>query len=549
MADDELDLTEQMPKSFDSVAETPAAALPTAGPVAASEPLDWSPPADWSPAPLDTTAPTGDVELLDDSIPIELDEAADDSPRPNESVDFAIPMIDPTTLPPLPRPNMAFPRGTTATPTLSLVSRARGTVPPPLRPKTDSGAFSMPTPPPPAPAPQWNAFAQTAGLDPSAVIPQSKYQAYPVVPEARFDASNRTYAIRRTRRGMDWGKVAIAGFAALGLLIGYLAFFRDDDGARATKPTAAKPAAAAPARTQAASASASELETSPAKAPVMVATPTAKPAAAAPAPTPVELTRPAPKAAPTGELRKLHLPITSSPDGATVTLVEDGVARTIGTTPVFATLDPGHDYAVVVALKGHPSTIRHIDMKSDRDVSVDFAATRTASARSAAAATPAAASSPSVRTSAAPSSTPTPAPRASTTPPSSTPAPAPRPSPAPAPAPRTSTTTATRSSAPAPAAPASAPAKQAPPPPAQRVAAAPALQGTGTLLVSAKPPCQITIDGRPTKLTTPQHAIALSPGIHRVTLTNDQSRIFWGVDVRIAPGQSTKVIRDFTGKN
>jgi hypothetical protein len=80
-------------------------------------------------------------------------------------------------------------------------------------------------------------------------------------------------------------------------------------------------------------------------------------------------------------------------------------------------------------------------------------------------------------------------------------------------------------------------------PPATKLA-----QGSGVLMVSAKPPCQIAIDGKLTKLTTPQRSLAMSAGNHKITLINAHDRINKTVEVRIAAGQPTKLIQDFTKK-
>src|SRR6185436_12582244 len=44
--------------------------------------------------------------------------------------------------------------------------------------------------------------------------------------------------------------------------------------------------------------------------------------------------------------------------------------------------------------------------------------------------------------------------------------------------------------------------------------------GEGTLMISSKPPCEIMIDGKPTGLTTPQRAITLPAGTHKIMLIN-----------------------------
>lgn len=78
------------------------------------------------------------------------------------------------------------------------------------------------------------------------------------------------------------------------------------------------------------------------------------------------------------------------------------------------------------------------------------------------------------------------------------------------------------------------------------VAAAPAPSGSGTLMVSSKPPCNIAIDGKPTRMVTPQRSITLPAGVHKITLTNTQQRIAKTITVTIDPKKPTKLIQDFT---
>lgn len=68
--------------------------------------------------------------------------------------------------------------------------------------------------------------------------------------------------------------------------------------------------------------------------------------------------------------------------------------------------------------------------------------------------------------------------------------------------------------------------------------------GIGTLMISSKPPCEIVIDGRATGLTTPQRAIALSAGSHRITLRNGEKSIRKTLTVQIAANATEKVIED-----
>jgi hypothetical protein len=80
--------------------------------------------------------------------------------------------------------------------------------------------------------------------------------------------------------------------------------------------------------------------------------------------------------------------------------------------------------------------------------------------------------------------------------------------------------------------------------PAKRDPAPAKPAGEGTLMISSKPPCEITIDGKATGLTTPQRAIALSAGRHKVTLINAEKDIRKTLTVEIAADETAKIIED-----
>ncbi len=69
--------------------------------------------------------------------------------------------------------------------------------------------------------------------------------------------------------------------------------------------------------------------------------------------------------------------------------------------------------------------------------------------------------------------------------------------------------------------------------------------GSGTLMISTKPPCDIAIDGASTGLIAPQRSIKLAAGHHTLTLTNRQQHVKKTVGVDIAANQATRVIKDF----
>lgn len=68
----------------------------------------------------------------------------------------------------------------------------------------------------------------------------------------------------------------------------------------------------------------------------------------------------------------------------------------------------------------------------------------------------------------------------------------------------------------------------------------------GILMVSTKPPCSLVIDGKATKLTTPQRAIRLAPGVHDITFINASEKIRKNVSVTISASKTSKLIKDFT---
>tara|TARA_R110002096_G_scaffold44526_13_gene120507 strand:- start:93748 stop:94860 length:1113 start_codon:yes stop_codon:yes gene_type:complete len=70
----------------------------------------------------------------------------------------------------------------------------------------------------------------------------------------------------------------------------------------------------------------------------------------------------------------------------------------------------------------------------------------------------------------------------------------------------------------------------------------------GTLMLGAKPPCEIMINGKSTGLTTPQRSIQLPEGTHRVVLVNDEHGIRKSFKVRIKSGRTTRAIQDLTKK-
>ena len=109
--------------------------------------------------------------------------------------------------------------------------------------------------------------------------------------------------------------------------------------------------------------------------------------------------------------------------------------------------------------------------------------------------------------------------------------------------------------APAPARPmkvaAKPPVATPPPAPATHTAARPAVAAAiptsaGVLMISSKPPCEITIDGKPTHLMTPQRRLVLPQGPHTIGLVNPGQHIQSTTKIEILAGLPSRLIKDFT---
>ena len=202
-----------------------------------------------------------------------------------------------------------------------------------------------------------------------------------------------------------------------------------------------------------------------------------------------------------GVVQLVDVRIDSKPAGATVMLVDNGKTQFLGTTPVAASVDPSRSYDVVLTLEGRPTQITHLDPTKTQKLEIALAK------------------------SGAPAKAETPK----------------------APARVAHVSHAKKSSAPVggivdpgfDTPKAEAPAAEAP-----KAEAPKAEGGKGTLMVSSKPPCQIWIDGNDTGLTTPQRAMSLPAGAHKVTFVNAEQNITKTVSVMITGGESTKLIQN-----
>ncbi|HEY1552664.1 MAG TPA: hypothetical protein VGG28_32770 [Kofleriaceae bacterium] len=180
--------------------------------------------------------------------------------------------------------------------------------------------------------------------------------------------------------------------------------------------------------------------------------------------------------------------IDSTPAGATVTLVDNGKQSLLGSTPIATSLDPSRSYDVVFALEGRPNKLMHFEPSASQHLEATF-------------------DKPAL------------APVAVAPKPASTPAPTP-----------VQHHVAARASV--------------------GQIADPGFEGSsgnGTLMVSTKPPCDIVIDGQSTGLHTPQRAIPLSAGAHKITFVNAAEHINKTVSVSVSADHTTKLIKDLLG--
>ena len=190
--------------------------------------------------------------------------------------------------------------------------------------------------------------------------------------------------------------------------------------------------------------------------------------------------------------------IDSTPAGATVTIIDRGKRMFLGTTPISTALDPARAYEVELALGDHPVQRARLEPGVSPRLTVALAPSGDARV-------------------------------ARSTP---------------------STPGAPRLAGPSPAAPRPAVGRPAPAEAAGIAAiatiAVPEVGevGEGVLMISSKPPCEIHVDGKPTGLMTPQRALPLPAGAHKITLVNEQAKIKKTIRVTITADEATKVIQD-----
>lgn len=198
---------------------------------------------------------------------------------------------------------------------------------------------------------------------------------------------------------------------------------------------------------------------------------------------------PAPIAPTTARPVFAEIRLDSKPSGATVTLIDGGKRMFIGTTPITTSVDNSRQYDVEFTYSTRPPVVEHLDPSTMTKLAVEIHRGK----------------STEVGTIAAPVAAPAVAPKTE--------------------APKVEKAVAK---------------------PEAPVAAEPA--GQGILMISSKPPCEILIDGKPTGLMTPQRALPLSAGPHKVTLVNTAEKIKKTLSIQITADQPTKVIQDLMAK-
>ncbi len=215
-----------------------------------------------------------------------------------------------------------------------------------------------------------------------------------------------------------------------------------------------------------------------------------------------------------GDASLVNVRFESKPPGATVTLVDRGRTALIGTTPISAALDSTHNYEIVFSLDGRATQIAKLDPKKSRTIKsiLPVAGSRQSSSKAdtnaAVAVAAVAGNQPGNKPANKPAAEAITQPRVSTKP----------------------------------AMPVRATA-------ANEIAAVfgPASQaGSGIVMISSKPPCEIVIDGKATGLMTPQRNLTMTAGPHTVTLLNKPNGIKKVLSVQVTAGKSTKLVQDYT---
>jgi hypothetical protein len=209
--------------------------------------------------------------------------------------------------------------------------------------------------------------------------------------------------------------------------------------------------------------------------------------------------------------------IDSKPAGATVTLVDGTKKSFLGTTPLATSLDASHTYDLEISLAGRPDKTAHLDPAHTQHLLIELAKTAKAAAPA--------------RVEVA-----TPAPKKTVVAVA-------------APKAHHAAPVAVKTTAPPPTDEIADPGfdskpVDSKPAPEKKVEKPIVAAGTGTLMISTKPPCEIVIDGKATGMSTPQRAMSLPAGAHKITLVNAGANINKTVMVQINADQATKLVKD-----
>ncbi len=212
--------------------------------------------------------------------------------------------------------------------------------------------------------------------------------------------------------------------------------------------------------------------------------------------------------------------IDSTPSGADVSLVDRGKTTFLGTTPINASVDPTRSYEVVFSYADKPTQIEHLDPTTTTRLAVTLGAAGKQDIAKPAVAkidvpTPVTSEKKVVS---AVKAKPTNVAKAAEPAPDDTDALEKKLAEKKA---KTAKTDVTDE------------------PKAER-----AITGEGVLMISSKPPCEIIIDGTSTGLMTPQRAMKLPAGKHKITLVSPDKTHKKTIAVEITPDAPTKVIQD-----
>ncbi|MDX2089937.1 MAG: hypothetical protein SFX73_18925, partial [Kofleriaceae bacterium] len=210
--------------------------------------------------------------------------------------------------------------------------------------------------------------------------------------------------------------------------------------------------------------------------------------------------------------------IDSKPSGATVTLVDRGKSTFLGTTPIKTSVDPSRSYEVVFEHNG-TITREPLDPRTTSRLEIALAENKVAE-------TPKAKPEKKLAVAAV----------AKTEAPKAKAESKPQPKPAAKIAPNAESKVETKTKAATPTTVGKS----------EKAVSAPATAhaGTGILMVSSKPPCEIFVDGKATGFMTPQRSISLASGSHTITLVSADKKHKKTVAVDIVANKSTKLIQN-----